>query len=294
MTNYMTQSRLNRFNKAKAEAERKTTKDIDQQYLDENTYFYTSKYSEPNPDRDIPYIDYAEAKAVTELLGSRVGANVEMPDGYPSYRFDGWDVDGVSEYSKFNDLTADLNEEEKSVLYDQLSFEVYNGLKLGYNESYETDNSDFADFRPENVSIEHEARTWDKDLADMRVDIDMNTAAEIEGKRAAFLKLAGDKGNRYVSSENAYRNAALDREYDVEYDKDNKLYKVLGPNDQVVGGSKESDTCFEQIKYLDKAREMSREMPKEAYAHKLDSNVPVSMNKIFVNSLQKNLGREFE
>lgn len=284
MTNYMTQSRLDRFNKAKAEAERKTTKDIDQQYLDEN--YYTPKYSEPNPDRDIPYIDYAEAKAVTELLGSRIGANVEMPDGYLS-------ADGVSEYSKFNDLTADLNEEEKSVLYDQLSFEVYNGLKLGYNESYETDNSDFADFRPENVSIEHEARTWDKDLADMKVDIDMNTAAEIEGKRTAFLKLAGDKGNRYVLSENAYRNAALDREYDVEYDEDNKLYKVLDPNDQVVSGSKESDTCFEQIKYLDKAREMSREMSHE-YAHKLDPNVPVSMNKIFANSLQKNLGRDFE
>lgn len=296
MTNYMTQSRLDRFNKAKAEAERETTKNIDQQYLDENydnldTYFYTPEYSEPNPDRDIPYIDYAEAKAVTELLGSRVGVNVEMPDDYLS-------ADGVTEYNKFNDLTADLNEEEKSVLYDQLSFEVYNGLKLGYNESYEMDDSDFADFSSRNVSIEHEARTWDKDLADMKVGIDMNTAAEIEGKRAAFLKLAGDKGNRYVLSENAYRNAALDHEYDVEYDKDKTLYKVLDPNDQVVGESKESDTCFKQIKYLDKARETSHEMSREYIRsmQKFDSNVPVSMNKIFANGLQKqkNLGREFE
>lgn len=292
MTNYMTQSRLDRFNKAKAKAERETTKQyLDEDHDDLDTYFYTPKYSEPNPDRDIPYIDYAEAKAVTELLGSRVGANVEIPDDYLS-------ADGVTEYNKFNDLTADLNEEEKAVLYDQLSFEVWNGLKLGYNESYETDNSDFADFSSRNVSIEHEARTWDKDLVDMKVGIDMNTAAEIEGRRAAFLKLAGDKGNRYVLSENAYRNAALDHEYDVEYDKDKKLYKVLGPNDQVVGESKESDTCFKQIKYLDKARETSHEMSREYIRsmQKLDSNVPVSMNKIFANGLQKqkNLGREFE
>ena len=98
--------------------------------------------------------------------------------------------------------------------------------------------------------------------------------------------MAGDKGNRYVLSENAYRNAALDHEYDVEYDKDKKLYKVLDLNDQVVGGSKESDTCFKQIKYLDKVRETSREISHE-YAHKLDPNVPVSMNKIFANGLQK-------
>lgn len=270
MTNYMTQSRLDRFNKAKAEAERE----------------YTPNYSEPNPDADIPYIDYAEAKAVTELLGSRVGANVEMPNGYPR------DVDGVSEYNKFNDLTADLNKEEKSVLYDQLSFEIYNGLKLGYKKSYEMD------FSSGNVSIEHDPHDWDQDLADMKVGVDMNMAAAIEGKRAAFLKLAGGKGEKYVSKKNAYRNAALDREYDVEYDKDKKLYKVLDPNDQVVGESKESDTCFKQIKYLDKARETSHEMSREYIRNmqKLDSNVPVSMNKIFANGLQKqkNLGREFE
>lgn len=322
MTNYMTQSRLDRFNKVKAEAERETAEGIKedlhyhQRYLDDNYggseeayhddyvlqhggfdgYFYTPNYSEPNPDRDIPYMDYAEAKAVTELLGSRVGIDVEMPNGYPSSRFDGWDVDGVSEYSKFNDLTADLNEEEKSVLYDQLSFEVHNGLKLDYNESYEMDDSDFADFSSENVSIEHDPHDWDKDLVDMKVGIDMNTAAEIEGKRAAFLKLAGGKGEKYVSKENAYRNAALDREYDVEYDKDKKLYKVLDPNNQVVGGAKDERKAFEQTKYLDKARETSHEMSREYIRsmQKLDSNVPVSMNKIFSNSLQKNLGREFE